>query len=73
MADKRVDVYMANESFAYEGDDGRPFTFIKAVTRVAADHPARKANPQYFDPIDTDHVHYEVEAATKAPGEKRGA
>jgi len=75
MADrKEPSVYMANESFAWEGEDGRPLTFIKAVTRVKANHPARKANPRYFDPVDDEHVHYDtVETATANPGEKRGA
>jgi hypothetical protein len=49
--------------------DGEMFDFKRGITRFRASHPAVKANPQFFEPI---RVHYDVEQATAAPGEKRG-
>ena len=67
---KKVDVFIANESGACQlGDDH--YTFVKGVTRIRAGHPLLEANPQYFEPVD-ESVHYDIEHATSAPGEKRG-
>lgn len=62
-------VLIAIESFSTE-INGHPEAIIKGVTRVRASHPLARQNPEYFKPVD-DHVHFDVEQATKAPGEKR--
>jgi hypothetical protein len=49
--------------------EGREYIVHKGITRVRAAHPLAKAMPDLFKPID---VHYDVEQATAAPGEKRG-
>jgi len=64
-------VYVANESFACQ-IDGKDYQIAKGITRVREGHPLLQANPQYFRPME-DNVHYDVEQATAAPGEKRGA
>lgn len=63
-------VYIAIESGS-AAVDGKPFTFVRNVTRVRAGHPALKQLGQFFRPVE-DFVHYDVEQATSAPGEKRG-
>jgi len=60
------DILVAKESFSWEN-----IVFAKGQTRVRADHPAAKANPQYFERVDLS-LTYEVEQATARPGEKRG-
>jgi len=65
------DVFVANTSGSAEVN-GQVLTFTKGITRVRAGHPLLKGRESLFDPID-DHVHYDVEQATAAPGEKRGA
>lgn len=67
---KSDQVYVARESGA-ANVDGEDLVFVKGVTRVRGGHPLLKAVPDYFEPVD-EAVHYEVEQATKAPGEKRG-
>ncbi len=64
------DVYVANESGSAEVD-GETLTFTKGVTRVRVGHPLLKGREHLFDPIEMT-VHYDVEQATAAPGEKRG-
>ncbi len=65
------EVYVATDTGVAE-IKGVPFPFYAGVTRVRGDHPLVKACPLFFEPI-TDHLHYETESATAAPGEKRGA
>lgn len=65
------EVFVANTSGVAE-IKGESFTFHAGVTRVRAGHPLLKACPDYFSPV-TDAVTYEVESASAAPGEKRGA
>ncbi len=49
---------------------GEVYPIVKDVTRVRAAHPIAKAAPHLFKPLD---VHYDIERATAAPGELRGA
>jgi hypothetical protein len=70
-ASKNGDVYIAKESGSAEVD-GRTLTFTKGITRVRAGHPLLKGREGLFEPVD-DVVHYDVEQATAAPGEKRGS
>lgn len=49
--------------------DGTEYQFTKDVTRIRSSHPAVKAAPHLFKKLE---VHYDVEQATAAPGEKRG-
>jgi len=60
-------IYIATNSFATHVD-GKRVMVRKGVTRVREGHPLLKDNPDRFKPID---VQYDVEQATKAPGEKR--
>jgi hypothetical protein len=62
-------VLVADESFAvrFEGADHH---FAKDITRVRAGHPILKGVEHLFRPVD---AHYDYEAATSAPNEKRGA
>lgn len=62
-------IYVANESGSTE-IKGQAYYFTKGVTRVREGHILLKTLPHLFNPIE-DHVDYEVEQATKAPGEKR--
>ena len=50
--------------------DGVMYELHRGITRVRASHELAKAHPDLFKLID---VHYDVEQATAAPGEKRGA
>lgn len=65
---KPDDILVARESFSGVLPDGTAFDAIAGETRVRAGHASAKAWPDYFEPID---VHYDVEQATAAPGEKR--
>jgi hypothetical protein len=67
----KSDIYVATESFSIP-IDGVVQQIHKGLTRVREGHPLLKAAPDYFAPIDTS-VHYEMEQATAAPGEKRNA
>ena len=71
-ARQEADVYVAKESFAWSGPDGENYQVHKGRTRVRAGHPLLAANPGYFELADVT-VHYDIEQATAAPGEKRGA
>jgi hypothetical protein len=62
-------ILVAKESFSTELD-GIPQSIVRGVTRVDSKHPLAKQNPEYFEPVD-ERVHFEVEKATKAPGEKK--
>lgn len=61
------DVYIATKT-AIIYIDGRRTTVRKGLTRVRAGHPVLSDHPELFKPID---VHFDVEQATAAPGEKR--
>lgn len=67
MAGNRV--YVATESGSVDVK-GEVLTFTKGVTRAREGHPILKAVPACFELAD-EHVHYDVEKATAAPGEKR--
>lgn len=60
-------IFVAVDSAAFELD-GEMVVVHKGVTRVREGHPMLKAHETLFKPID---VHYDVEQATRAPGEKR--
>jgi hypothetical protein len=66
-----ADVYIARESFvARVGDEE---VWVSAgETRVRAGHALLARYAHAFKPADED-IHFEVEQATAAPGEKRGA
>ena len=49
--------------------EGVPHTFIEDQTRVREGHPILKGIEHLFKPIK---AHYEIEAASAAPGERRG-
>lgn len=49
--------------------DGQNIQIRKGVTRVRAGHPLLAGREHLFEPL---HVHYDVEQATAAPGERRG-
>lgn len=63
-------VYIATESGVAEVA-GVEYVFHKDVTRVREGHPLLKAAPNFFKSAGED-MHYDVESATAAPGEKRG-
>lgn len=50
--------------------EGQEILIRDGITRAHAGSAVAKAYPGYFKPID---VHFAVEQATAAPGEKRGA
>lgn len=68
MADDTI--YIANETFAAEVD-GVPYMIRKGIDRVRGAHPLYKQTSMYWDPVE-DKVTYDVERATKEPGERRG-
>ena len=59
-------IYVARETIHL--DNG---VTIKRGERVREGHPFLRGREMFFDALDVD-VHYEVEQATAAPGEKRG-
>jgi len=61
------DVYVANQSFSCKLD-GQEVIVNRGKTRVRHGHPLLKGREHLFSPIG---VHYDVEQATQAPGEKR--
>lgn len=63
------DIYVANDSFTTVLD-GVPIVVHKGQTRVRAGHPLLKGKAALFDLLT---VQYDVEQATKAPGEQRAA
>lgn len=60
-------VWVAKESFVTEVD-GERVVVQGGHTRVRDGHPLLKGREQSFEPLE---VHFEVEQATAAPGEKR--
>lgn len=67
---KTADIYVATRSFHCEVGGER--LFVTAGERVRDGHPLLRAQAENFEPVDTT-VKYDVEQATAAPGEKRGA
>jgi hypothetical protein len=70
---RESEIFVAKTSFACEVDGER--LFINQGERVRSGHPLLKNQGAYFEPADTT-VHFDmpdVEQATAAPGEKRGA
>ena len=66
---ERGEILVAVESavFQFEGAD---VVITRDVTRVRAGHPILRGREHLFRPLD---AHYEIEQATAAPGEVRGA
>lgn len=62
---------VANQSAVATYPDGSDIALKENITRVRADSDAAKLWPALFKPLSTSY--YEVEQATAAPGEKRGA
>lgn len=60
-------IYVATESFTV-ALDGVEHKIGAGKTRVREGHPLLKGREMYFKELD---VQYDVERATKAPGEKR--
>lgn len=66
-------VYVATESFVVEMKDGSTAVVHKGITRAREGHEVMAGGlRQFWEPVG-DRVDYEVEQATAAPGEKRGA
>lgn len=63
-------VYVARETIHVQTKDGA--VTIHKGERVREGHPYMKGREELFSLPDTD-VMYDIEAATAAPGEKRGA
>lgn len=64
------EIYVAKVSFSCELDGEQ--LFVAEGERVRAGHPLLRAQAGFFEPVDTT-VRYDVEQATAAPGELRGA
>lgn len=64
-------VYVARESFFCDVG-GEPTPVHAGRTRVREGHELLRRYPHAFEPADTG-LAFEVEQATAAPGEKRGA
>ena len=60
-------IYVATRTFVTTLD-GKRVMVNRGKTRVRHGHPLLKGREHLFSPIG---VHYDVEQATKAPGEKR--
>jgi hypothetical protein len=67
---KQPDIYVAKNGFHCDFDGER--LFIPKGERVRNGHPLLRIYSDYFEPADT-RLRYDVEQATAAPGEKRGA
>lgn len=67
---KTAEIYVAKDGFAcsIDGEEIR----VAQGERVRAGHALLRSHADYFKPVDED-VHYDVEQATAAPGELRGA
>lgn len=66
--DPDQEILIATDDGIWTAPDGRQYPFYKDKTRVRASHPLAKAMPGAFKVIT---AHYDVEAATAAPGERR--
>lgn len=66
-------IYVATDSGAATVNKTE-YVFHKGITRVREGHPLTTITgfDVFFEPVD-DSVHYDVEQATAAPGEERGA
>lgn len=64
-------IYIAKETGFCE-IDGNVVPFTAGKTLVRAGHPLLALAGNSFEPV-SDRVHYDVEQATAAPGEKREA
>lgn len=64
------DILVANTTFSTE-IDGAPQIIYRGRTRVRKGHPIATQNPDYFDELE-ERVDFDIETATKKPGEKRG-
>lgn len=64
-------VFVARETFSWTDADGVPLIAHAGQTRVREGHPLLAGREHLFDPVEGQ-VHYDVEQATAAPGEKRG-
>lgn len=64
-------VFVATESGSAEVD-GEVITFVKGVTRLRKGHAILSQLPNFFEAAD-EHLAYDLEDASAAPGEKRGA
>lgn len=62
-------VYVARDSGVSEVD-GEIYVFTRGVTRVREGHALLKGREGLFEPVD-ESVHYDIEQATAAPGERR--
>ena len=60
-------VYVANTTFVQDN-----LTVYSGTTRVREGHELVQKYPHLFDLVEDAPVHYDVEAATQGPGEKRG-
>lgn len=63
-----ADIYVAKDSGVIEVE-GERVVVTKGQTRVRAGHQILADYPDLFEPIG---VHFDVERATRAPGERRG-
>lgn len=63
------DIFVANETFTtrFEGSD---VVIRKGKTRIREGHPLLRGREHLFTALSVD---YDIEQATKAPGEKRSA
>lgn len=65
------DILVAKETFTVH-HDGVDIVVHKGRSRARAGHPIVQGREELWEPIDTS-VHFDIEKATAAPGEKRGA
>jgi hypothetical protein len=66
---KTSDILVAKDSGVLNLD-GEEILIRRGVTRVRAGHKLAETYPDLFEPLK---LHYDIEQATAAPGERRGA